>query len=620
MSLVILSNTSLSENEEGGIDKAYSFTNTLQTPIVIPKNSEVALQSLKINKDGTFQVARSNNLFYQYIGKKLTDTFTYDLSPRNVAYTRIYPEGEVNAEEFAKRVQNAQNKGIYHPDFQGLATCSVQRNSSTSFDGYDLTYENRASASGVNYRPTTNSSSGNQVDMVKATEDSTGWEYIVASHKFNKTSVDGGARCFAQLSHAPMSLHKGHFKVAFTTAPVWNIGLSRYCNPEAPYTDSQGNAKTANFTFPDYWDTSGVGFYDFLARKEFNGANGSYELKLYHAVFDTLSNDLSLEEVVYYGYTGATYATPYDLSTNASSFTKIEFFIDGEMVEVYLEADDEGAGTGRTLVCSPELGTPGKTNYFKPVNQVCAYLYGKMEIIGDATDYLTLTQYDGRNLTGFKYNGIDTSLSYELPLQDRLINFDWYNTLRWLGSNKDYLLKIVDSRKFNVMLDAHIHTFVKSNASGYTLYTTVPVLSESEKYFQSKFANTEQILGFIGASPLETPSSFNASSITFVSSSVPKLISNQSVFLRLNGLTQRSTNGATGNQSHIIYHCPRFDNGGNQTGGLFFEPGEKTYLDLNNAVDIQINNLGVDFVDKKERYVESVVGSSVVVLHIRSKI
>ena len=291
MSLVILSNTSFNEGEYGpsnGIDKAYSFTNTLQSPIVIPKNSEVALQSLKINKDGTFQVARTNNLFYQYIGKKLTDTFTYDLSTRNVAYTRIFPEGELNAERFAERVQNAQNKGIYHPDFQGLATCSVQRNSSTSFDGYSLTYENRASASGVNYRPSTNSSSDNQVDMVKATEDSTGWEYIVASHKFNKTSVDGGARCFAQLSHAPMSLHQGHFRVAFDAAPVWNIGLSRYCNPEAPYFDSEGNAEQADFTYPDYFDTNGVGFYDFLARKEFNATNGSYELKLYHAVWDTL--------------------------------------------------------------------------------------------------------------------------------------------------------------------------------------------------------------------------------------------------------------------------------------------------------------------------------------------
>jgi|DEB0MinimDraft_4_1074332.scaffolds.fasta_scaffold00083_13 hypothetical protein len=617
MSLVILSNTSPNETEldlDGGIDRAYSFTNTLQTPIVIPKNSQVALQSLKINKDGTFQVARSNNLFYQYIGKKLTDTFTYDLSTRNVAYTRIYPEGEVDAEEFSGRVENAMNRAIYHPDYQGLATCSVQRNSSTSFDGYNLTYENRPSASGVNYRPTTDSSPGNQVDLVKATDDSTGWEYIAADHKFNKTSADGEERCFAQISHAPMSLHKAHFKVAFNGAAVWNIGLSRYCNPVAPYFDAEGNAEEKDFTYPDYFDTNDVGFYDFVARKEYNSVNGSYELKLYHAVWDTLSEDLSFKEVVYYGYTGATYTAPYDLTGNASAFTNIEFFIDGEMVEVYLEKD---SNVDRTLVCSPELGTPGKNNYFKPINQSCAYLYGKWEIDGDADEHLILHNYDARNLTGFKYNGIDTTLSSKLPIQDRLINFDWWVTQLWLG--KTYLPKIVDSRKFNIMLDAHIHTFVKSNASGYSNFTVVPVLSESEKYFQSRFANTEEILGFIGGSPLEKASSFNASSLTFTSSSTPKLIANQSVFVRLNGLTHRSINGATGNQSQIIYHCPRFDTSGNQTGGLFFETGEKTYIDINNPTDIQVNNLGIDFVDRKERFVKSIVGSSVVCLHIRPK-
>ncbi len=617
MSLVILSNTSLNESEldlGGGIDKAYSFTNTLQTPLLIPKNSEVALQSLKINKDGTFQVARSNNLFYQYIGQKLTDSFTFDLSTRNVAYTRIYPQGEVNSNEFAQRVKTAQNKAIYHPDFQGLANCTVQRNSSTSFDGYNLIYENLPSASGVKKRPTTDSSPTNQVDLVNATKESTGWEYIAAAHKFNKTSDDGGDRCFAQLSHLPLSLHQSHFKVAFNAASVWNIGLSRYCNPEAPYFDTEGNAEVKDFTYPDYFDTSDVGFYDFVARKEFNASNGSYELKLYHATWDTLSEDLSLQEVIYYGYTGATYTEPYDLSTNASGFTNIEFFIDGEQIEVYLEKDSL---VDRTLICSPELGTPEKKNYFKPVNQSCAYLYGKWEIDGDKDEHLILHSYDGREIGGFKYNGIDTSLSYEVPLQDRLINFDWWNVQSWLG--KTYLPKSVDSRKFNIMDDSHIHTFVKTNASGYSKYTTVPVLAESEKYFKTQFANTEEILGFIGASPMESPTAFNASSITFTSSSVPKLISNQSVFVRLNGLTQRSTNGATGNQSHIIYHCPRFDNSGEQTGGLYFEASEKTYLDISNAADIQVNSLGIDFVDKNERYIDSVVGSSVVVLHIRQK-
>ena len=166
-----------------------------------------------------------------------------------------------------------------------------------------------------------------------------------------------------------------------------------------------------------------------------------------------------LEEVLYYGYPGATYATAYDLSTNASSFTNIEFVLDGDQVEVYFE---QAAGKFRTLVCSPDLGTPDKENYFKPINQSCAYLYGKMEIDGDANEHLILHRYEGRNLTGFKYNGIDTSLSYELPLQDRLINFDWWATLLWVGTADNYC-KDVDSRKFNQMGDPFIHTFVKSS-------------------------------------------------------------------------------------------------------------------------------------------------------------
>ena len=617
MSLVILSNTSLNESEldlGGGIDKAYSFTNTLQTPIVIPANSEVALQSLKINKDGTFQVARTNNLFYQYIGKKLTDSFTYDLSTRNVAYTRIYPEGEVNSEQFAKYIQNAMNKAIYHPDYQGLATCAVHRNASTSFDGYNLTYGNASSASGVNYRPPGDSSPTNQAYLVNATVESTGWEYNASEHKFNKTTADGGARCFAQLSHAPLSLHQSHFKVAFNGATIWNIGLSRYCNPQAKYFDSAGNLQEKDWTKPGYYGDESRGFYDFLACKEFNRTTFIYELKLYHSVWDDLEETFALDEVKYYGYPGATYATPYDLSTNASAFTNVEFFIDGEMVKLFLAKD---SGVDRTVVCSPEQGTPGKTNYFKPVNQACAYLYGKMEIDGNENEHLILHQYDGRNITGFNYDGIDPSISFKEKLQDRLTNFDWWNTLLWIATPG--YAKAVDTRKFNIMTDPHEHTFVTTNASGYSTYTVVPVLSESEKYFQTKFANTEESLGFLGASPLETPSSFTQSSITFISSSVPKLQANLSLFVRLNGLTQRSINGATGNQSSIIYHCPRFDNSGNQTGGLFFEPGEKTYLDINNPSDIHVNSLGIDLVDRKERYAESVLGTSIVCLHIRAK-
>ena len=56
-------------------------------------------------------------------------------------YTRIYPHGETDTDTFAENVTTAMNKAIYHPDLQALATCEVKRNSSTSFDGYELKYD-----------------------------------------------------------------------------------------------------------------------------------------------------------------------------------------------------------------------------------------------------------------------------------------------------------------------------------------------------------------------------------------------------------------------------------------------------------------------------------------------
>ena len=627
MSLVILSNTSLYKGDQfgpaDGIDRAYSFSNQLQTPIVIPKNSEVALQSLKINKDGTFQVGRSNSLFYQYIGTKLTDSFTFDRSPRHPGYTRIYPHGETDTDTFAENVTTAMNKAIYHPDLQALATCEVKRNSSTSFDGYELKYDKASSASGTNNKPTQNSSSSNQADFVKGDLFSDGWEYVGSNHRFYKRSTNASEnpRAFAQIKSSPLSCTQGNFQVNYGNASNWSVGLSRYCNPQVKHVTPDGTQVFRYFDKPPYCKHNGLGFYDYLACSVYNNASDIYELRMYQTVANGLRDGLELKEVDYWNGSGSPVSEPYDLSGNASGFNHIQFTVDGEAVDVTLT---KGVSSTPSKICSPDYqAADNKTSYFKPVAQTCAYLYGKMEIRGTADgdartdDYLQIHKYEGRDITGFNYDGFDTTLPNSLPLNQRLTNQDWYATLlniKTLG----YLID-VDTRAFNRMSSTSgIHTFVRTSG-GKIAYNVVPILSQSDKYQPTLYANTEEILGFNGASPMENPSSFNGSQVIFTSSTVPELISNQSVFVRLNGLTQRSTNGATGNQSQIIYHCPRFDNSGNQTGGLFFEPGEKTYLDINNSSDIQVNNLSIDFVDKRERFMKSVVGSSVVVLHIRQK-
>jgi len=91
------------------------------------------------------------------------------------------------------------------------------------------------------------------------------------------------------------------------------------------------------------------------------------------------------------------------------------------------------------------------------------------------------------------------------------------------------------------------------------------------------------------------------------------------MFCRLTSLTQKSSNGFTGNESKILYHCPRFDNAGRDSGELYYEPAEKTYLDISNPSDIQVNSFSVDFVTRDEVLINGMMGNSTVMLHIREK-
>jgi len=92
-----------------------------------------------------------------------------------------------------------------------------------------------------------------------------------------------------------------------------------------------------------------------------------------------------------------------------------------------------------------------------------------------------------------------------------------------------------------------------------------------------------------------------------------------SLFVRTTTLTNKSHNFGKSIPSQIIYHCPKFDNQGNQAGDLYFEPHEKTYLSLNNPAPITMNNIKLELVDKNERVAGDLTGSTTVVLHIRKE-
>ena len=134
--------------------------------------------------------------------------------------------------------------------------------------------------------------------------------------------------------------------------------------------------------------------------------------------------------------------------------------------------------------------------------------------------------------------------------------------------------------------------------------------------------NTAQQLGFEGyaASPLAGMGGGVAGAgANFVSAQRPSLMSKHSTFIRVPTFTHQTFNCVTGNPSKILYQVPRFDNAGTETGALYFQNPDKTYIDLNNTDELRITDLDVQFVRKDETFVSDLTGSSEVVFHIRKK-
>jgi len=77
-------------------------------------------------------------------------------------------------------------------------------------------------------------------------------------------------------------------------------------------------------------------------------------------------------------------------------------------------------------------------------------------------------------------------------------------------------------------------------------------------------------------------------------------------------------NAGNGNPSRIIAHLPRFD-GQNETGRLFFEPSTLVYLDLDNPNPLRVNQIDLSLVYADESLCTALVGTTIIVLHIRKK-
>jgi len=614
MSYLITSNIASSDADESiieGLNKPYSYFNNLQNTHLIPKNSEIAVQSVLINKDGRISINRGNNVFYFYYGTKLSSTLSSDEVTSHPIRMSIYADDQVdnsrqvNVDDFASMLNQSVRRSLLHPNLQpssinsSSSVVSVRRNSSgLDFEGYKICITSNASsdnASHINqtWIPTTL----NQNAIV-----------IPNASSVSNTTTDPLLHCIG--TQFPLSLTNGSVEFdledlgADKTIPdTWSVGLSRCIRSkdvngndaptlESPlYFDQNAGAGGGGDTFYDYQVTCGLD-------------NASNKIKIFQSRFDIFSDQLTMEEFDY-RQSRTTGAGSY-VDLNASDITKVRFTGTGERMKI--EVFDKGTGAYTVLVNGTNASS---VLNLKPINQCMWHLFPKMAVPNGRK--ITLLEMNGVPIDNYVYGGETAGLD---DPKFRQTNQDWWALMTNLSRQHIYC-KDVDERVMS--RSGFIQAFSQTglNLTGAIDFNYVFILAESELYKPTRFASTQKILGFSNRPILDTPTQQTGNEVCFISDEAPPFTSAGSVFVRLKNLTFNSQNFAKGSPSKIIYHIPRFDNSGNQVGNLFFEPSERMYLKLNNPNELYLNDIDVELVYSDEKLCTSLVGKTVVCFHIR---
>jgi len=620
MSLVICSNEITgSDVRTSQFQSPFSFSNHLNGDLKIPANSQVALQSLKVNKEGAFSLNPAS-IWYQYFGVKPTDTWEgavdIDTTTSAVHFTDLQIDRNTTAtsdQTALKYITPGMNNGIPTPETWGLQECRVKRDTDGySFEGFDFRFQQRTNASLVNVKPQ------NWTNVNRTTGTAGGLAFVA-----NKLTATGlKAKSYNNQAFAgdtPLALNEGYFEVSLAdlkpsgNVVSWGIGLNR--------------CETGGFNINPLVNNlqSEIGVYpalqcDFMVGA-FQGAPGQdRRIRAFHLVeendnpqYDPLV-PLFMREIDYLD-NGDITGDKYNWSTNSTNlqFDKLRFTAENENIRVEMFSASEGKWK---KIVETKGAQATKDKRFKPVADTCRNLYPYLFIEGTPSGTqpaMTINQWSGRDITGFSY-GAPTN--------------DWWG---YLGANNLLDLgEAVDTRIFNRFDSVSgglttEHTFKGIAADG-TMedYDYIMILKPSTSVFPgTERALADQLFGFPNISILDTYTASEAGPPIvklFKSLKTPIIKSTTSIFLRLNSFNVNSYNAGQSARSKIIYAAPRFSTGTDQSvGALFFEPAERVYLDLNNTNEIIASNFDIDIVNSDNTLATDLNGKTTAVLHFREK-
>ncbi len=675
MSLVILSNDAKEQTDivstVQSIYKPWSFRNSLSSTMEIPANAQIALTSAKISLDGQISMDAGEKILYVYIGKWLDPDQDLDASNSYPIKVKLYEDEpgvvRTDTEGLAAELEKALNRFVCHPHYAKRCAVSVNRNNTTGeFEGYkiemkqiDTEQELIPSANGaasmiaestdsllisarntpINRSYTITTSARNDVILTPQV-----FRNNIQGTTFNMTTATPPA-CLTK-GKIEFDLQKciGNVPAGGDLNVDFVCGLSRfteehqrinqrYVGPNYfAWNDSSETENTANWLriFADFAlvNTNGVlRLYDTSTNGDAAraGVNGATRRRSRWREIDYTQA----------GTSPAPFNQLYNTTANARRLQTARFTLDGERVKIEM-LDGANPPVAYTLYEYSQTRPGGAARLadeiMKPIDQGCEAMMPVMGIYNydvrgggnAATDYaIALSKYDAVNITDLPGVQYTTELPVYEADPDRTI-IPWFNLVA--QTNPDRFSSIIEEIENRFERREVLFGDTTAQDQFQKCWKPVIITSSSDQYYHSQGANTMRLLGFSGINGIATGDAIWSDDgetndqfvYSLVSSEIPVALSSKSIFVRVDNFNQTSTNAANGNKSGIIAHLPRFD-GQQQTGRLFFEPKNLIYLDLNNPAPMKINSFDISFVYSDETYCSSLVGSSIVTLHIREK-
>lgn len=655
--------TGLNIPDTTGINNPSSYVNMLSQTFEIEKDSEVAVESLKITRNGNLQLTSVNNGFGIYLGEPLVEANKELKDTLGFPYTTKITGGTITKSpaDLCFNIKQGLSQGLaQHPNFVSINTAFPKvelKNGSAEFTGFKYSFQQNLSGEKTNIPATLGDGwvSTNSWDL-NCVASASGSDGAVVLKKEDPEALVNDLSIIGQ--KFPINMANGSVVFTFNSSQngsagdLWEVGLTR-----ATFNDHQVSPELSGS--PSGWGHEGdqnpgsiptKSFFDYSVKP--NLLSGSFEVycATYNSQLKTDFKKLKIGGVPNVSLTQGS-------GTLGTNFKSVKFIVNGDTVDIELISFN---GSITNLTPDNSNQAKAKANKTKPVCISNFYMYPKVNIFSDpsASRIMVIDGYDGLDIptTNWK-TGLNASFQYggrmrgealepailgfkcdgELTYQDAYSTGLWtgragtmehmerrnhldYDTEGGIGADPDPPRKKLNASG-GVDLDI---VMITAPSDLYNGKETSDTLYERERY-DGPWTDTygaQNIMGFENV-PVQITNTFSTPGTNLaekLSKTVPKMISNKSLFVRLPDLSVNSFNSGKGSVSKILYHMPRFDNSGNEVGGLYYQPNQRLYIPLGNVDKMRLNNLKVELCNIDETTSNTdLVGQTIICFDIRPR-